>query len=60
MSRRSIRAKLVQIDDAERLIGPSLRELAAAPQVLCRHFQDGEHIAGEAVPEPHGGGAPEP
>lgn len=48
------------IDDAERLIGPFLRDLATAPKILCRDAHDGDDASTETIPEPHGRPASEP
>ena len=48
------------IDDAERLIGPFLRNLATAPKILCRGVHHGQHVERETIPEAHGRPASEP
>ena len=42
------------VDDAERLIGPLLRELASTAKILCGDAREGGHADRHAVPKPHG------
>ena len=48
------------VDDAERLVGPLLRDLASAPEVLWLDIRDRDEVVVEAVPERHGRPAAEP
>ncbi|MGH6900333.1 MAG: helix-turn-helix domain-containing protein, partial [Geminicoccaceae bacterium] len=48
------------IDDAERLIGPFLCDLATAAKILRGDAHERDDAAIETIPEPHGRPAPEP
>jgi hypothetical protein len=48
------------INDAERLIGPFLRDLPATAEILGSHTYDRDDASMETIPEPHGRPASEP
>ena len=48
------------IDDAERLIGPFLRDLPPASEIFCDDTHDLDDAAIEAIPKSHRRRAPEP